>query len=71
METSQNRRRFLATFSSASVANVLGSRISSALEAPPETTTIRLLKALPICWAPNTWPTNFCARKAFQMSNMS
>jgi hypothetical protein len=43
MPTVQNRRRFLAALSSAGVAGSLGP--TNAQEAPPETTTIRLVKS--------------------------
>src|SRR6266436_6461592 len=48
----QNRRRFLETLSSAAAAAVIGPSESSAQEAPPETTTIRLAKHAGICIAP-------------------
>jgi NitT/TauT family transport system substrate-binding protein len=52
MQTPQNRRRFLATLSSAGAASLIGARDSFAQERPPETTTIRLAKSASICWAP-------------------
>jgi NitT/TauT family transport system substrate-binding protein len=52
MQTSQNRRRFLATLSSAGAASLIGARDSLAQERLPETTTIRLAKSASICWAP-------------------
>jgi NitT/TauT family transport system substrate-binding protein len=48
----QDRRRFLATLSSAGAASVMGASRSSAEDGPPETTTIRLGKAPGICTAP-------------------
>jgi NitT/TauT family transport system substrate-binding protein len=48
----QDRRHFLAALSSAGVAGLVGARRSSAQEAPPETTTIRLAKNDGICIAP-------------------
>src|SRR5215813_2943098 len=48
----QDRRRFLATLSSASVAGLIGSTKSFAQEAPPETTTLRLAKSPSLCIAP-------------------
>jgi NitT/TauT family transport system substrate-binding protein len=48
----QNRRRFLATLSSAGAASVMGATHSSAQDGPPETTTVRLGKAPGICVAP-------------------
>jgi NitT/TauT family transport system substrate-binding protein len=52
MQTTHNRRRFLATLSSAGAAALVGVRDSRAQEAPPETTTIRLAKHSGICNAP-------------------
>ena len=52
MQTTQNRRRFLATMSSAGAAGLMGVRNSLAQEAPPETTTIRLARHSGICNAP-------------------
>jgi NitT/TauT family transport system substrate-binding protein len=48
----QNRRRFLATLSSAGAAGLVRSAQSFAQEAPPETTTVRLAKINGICIAP-------------------
>jgi NitT/TauT family transport system substrate-binding protein len=52
MYTMQDRRRFLATLSSAGVAGLIGTPTSFAQEAPPETTTIRLAKNPSLCIAP-------------------
>jgi NitT/TauT family transport system substrate-binding protein len=52
MPTMQNRRGFLAAVSSAAVAGLVGGSDSSAQEAPPETTTIRLVKSSSLCIAP-------------------
>jgi NitT/TauT family transport system substrate-binding protein len=52
MQTEQNRRRVLATLSSAAAAALIGSERVSAQEAPPEVTTIRLAKVPGICIAP-------------------
>jgi NitT/TauT family transport system substrate-binding protein len=52
MQTIQNRRRFLATLSSAGAAGLMATPTSFAQEAPPETTTIRLAKSRSICIAP-------------------
>jgi NitT/TauT family transport system substrate-binding protein len=52
MPLMQDRRRFLATLSSAGVAGLLGPASSSAQEAPLETTTIRLGKIASVCIAP-------------------
>jgi len=52
MRTTQTRRRFLATLSSAGAASLMGTGTSSAQEGPPETTTIRLARVPSICRAP-------------------
>jgi NitT/TauT family transport system substrate-binding protein len=52
MQSTQTRRRLLATLSSATVAGLIGSGKVGAQEAPPETTTIRLAKNASICSAP-------------------
>ena len=52
MSMMHSRRRFLATLSSAGAAALIGPARSSAQEAPPETTTIRLVKSPSICIAP-------------------
>lgn len=52
MQSTQTRRRLLATLSSAMAAGVIGDARVSAQEAPPETTTIRLAKIPGICVAP-------------------
>jgi len=52
MYTMQDRRRFLATLSSAVAAGLIGPSNSVAQEAPPETTTIRLARNRSICIAP-------------------
>ena len=52
MPAVQNRRRFLATLSSAGAAGLVGSAKSFAEEGPPETTTLRLAKINGICIAP-------------------
>ena len=51
MQSTQNRRRFLATLSSAGAAGLIGAP-ALAQQAPPETTTIRLIKNAGICVAP-------------------
>ena len=50
--STQNRRRFLATLSSSAAAALIGPSRSSAQDAAPETTTIRLVKNPGICIAP-------------------
>ena len=52
MQSTQSRRRFLATLSSAGVAGLMGGRNSFAQEAAPETTTVRLAKIAGVCIAP-------------------
>jgi len=52
MQTTQSRRRFLAGLSAAGAAGVLGARASRADEAPPETTSLRLIYDPSICTAP-------------------
>ena len=52
MYTMQDRRRFLATLSSAGAAGLIGTPNSVAQEAPPETTIIRLARNRSICIAP-------------------
>ena len=52
MQSTQTRRRFLATLSSAGATRLIGSETASAQEAPPEVTTIRLTKLPGICIAP-------------------
>jgi NitT/TauT family transport system substrate-binding protein len=61
----QSRRRFLATLSSASAAAFLSTLKASAQDAPPETTTVRLVKALPICWAPQYLAEEFLRAEGF------
>src|SRR5262245_37682346 len=52
IQTGQDRRRMLATLSSAAAVALIGSETGSAQEAPPEVTTIRLAKVPGICIAP-------------------
>src|SRR5712691_8507013 len=52
MQPTPSRRRMLATLSSAAAAGLIGGAKASAQEAPPETTTIRLVKNAGICIAP-------------------
>jgi NitT/TauT family transport system substrate-binding protein len=52
MQSTQTRRSFLSTLSSAGVVGLVRARDSYAQEAPPETTTVRLGKIYGICIAP-------------------
>jgi NitT/TauT family transport system substrate-binding protein len=52
MQIGQSRRDFLASASLTMAAGMLGARASLADEAPPETTTVRLLKESAVCDAP-------------------
>jgi NitT/TauT family transport system substrate-binding protein len=52
MQSTQTRRSFLSTLSSAGVVGLVSPRDSYAQEAPPETTTVRLGKIYGICIAP-------------------
>jgi NitT/TauT family transport system substrate-binding protein len=52
MQSTQTRRTFLTTLSSAGVVGLVRARDSYAQEAPPETTTVRLGKIYGICIAP-------------------
>jgi hypothetical protein len=70
MQSTQNRRRFLATLSSAGAAGLIGAP-ALAQQAPPETTTIRLAKYSSICVAPySAPPMSCCVRKASPTSGM-
>src|SRR5947209_17210306 len=52
MRSTENRRRFLATLSSAGAAGLVSAGTSWGQEGPPETTTIRLARIPSICRAP-------------------
>ena len=52
MQTSQNRRRFLATLTATGTAGLIGLRQSKAQDGRLETTTVRLAKIPGICIAP-------------------
>ena len=52
MQIRQNRRRFLATLSSAGAAGLIAASNSSAQDLPLETTTITLVKSRSLCVAP-------------------
>jgi NitT/TauT family transport system substrate-binding protein len=52
MQSTQTRRSFLTTLSSAGIVGLVRARDSYAQEAPPETTTVRLGKIYGICIAP-------------------
>lgn len=53
MQTTQNRRRFLATLGSTGAAGLIGPPNSIAQDDRLETTTIRIAKTVGICVAPN------------------
>jgi NitT/TauT family transport system substrate-binding protein len=61
----QSRRRFLVTLSSVGTAAFLSTSNASAQDAPPETTTVRLFKALPICRAPQYLADEFLRAEGF------
>ena len=65
MSMIQNRRRFLATLSSVGAAGLIGVPQSSAQEAPPETTTLRLIQAPTICQAAQFMADEFLRREGF------
>jgi NitT/TauT family transport system substrate-binding protein len=52
MQSTQSRRRFLATLSSVGAAGLIGAPDALAQQAPPETATVRLAKIAGICVAP-------------------
>jgi NitT/TauT family transport system substrate-binding protein len=52
MQSKQSRRALLRTMSSAVAAAAISTRTTSAQEAPPETTSVRLAKIAGICIAP-------------------
>src|SRR5215813_6710258 len=52
MQTTQNRRRFLATLAATGAAGLVGPPTSSAQDGRLETTTIRIAKIAGICVAP-------------------
>jgi NitT/TauT family transport system substrate-binding protein len=52
MPSTQNRRRFLSALSAAGTLGLFGAPISSAEDAPLETTKIRFAKSAAICHAP-------------------
>jgi NitT/TauT family transport system substrate-binding protein len=52
METSQTRRRFLATLSLAGAAGLVRAPVAVAAERPPEITSVRFMRTPSICHAP-------------------
>jgi NitT/TauT family transport system substrate-binding protein len=52
MQNVQTRRRFLGTLAVAGAAAILPSSLAEAAEGPPETTSVRFIKAPVICIAP-------------------
>src|SRR5919108_392979 len=65
MQSTQNRRRFLATLSSAGAAGFIGASNSVALEGPPETTTIQLARNPSLCIAPQYLVEEFLRAEGF------
>src|SRR5262245_12139287 len=65
MQTTQSRRRFLATLSSAGAAGIIGAPSSFAQDAPPETTTVRLAKNPSLCIAPQYVVEDFLRTEGF------
>src|SRR5712691_10860780 len=65
MRMTHSRRRFLATLSSVSVAGLFGVPNSLAQEAPPETTTLRLIQLPTICQAAQFMAEPFFRREGF------
>src|SRR5262245_2997688 len=61
----QNRRRFLATLSSATTAALFGGSNGLAEEAPPETTRIRLYDWTGVCIAPQFVAEEFLKSEGF------
>jgi NitT/TauT family transport system substrate-binding protein len=52
VQVNENRRKFLATLSSAGAAGLIAASNTSAQDLPPETTTITLVKSRSLCVAP-------------------
>src|SRR5436309_404090 len=65
MQSTQSRRRFLATLSSAGAAGLIGASNSVAQEAPPETTTIQLARNPSLCIAPQYLVEEFLRAEGF------
>jgi NitT/TauT family transport system substrate-binding protein len=65
MQSTQNRRRFLATLSSAGAAGLIGASSSVAQEAPPETTTIQFARNPSLCIAPQYLVEEFLRAEGF------
>ena len=65
MQRLENRRRFLATLTSAGAAGLIGTSNSSAQEPPPETTTVRLSKITGTCIAPQYIAEEFLRLEGF------
>src|SRR5438067_1607148 len=69
MRSTQNRRRFLVTLSSAGAAGLLSTGTSLAEEGPLETTTIRLARAPSICRAPQYMTEELLRSEGFTAVN--
>ena len=65
MQSTQSRRRFLTTLSSAGVVGLIDSRNSFADEASPETTRLRLIQAPTICQAAQFMAEQLLRREGF------
>ncbi len=65
MRTLQSRRDFVVSLSAAGAAGMLGARAALADDAPPETTTVRLLKESGICIAPELVATDLLRAEGF------
>ena len=65
MPVVQNRRRFLATLSSATTAGLFGGAKAFAEELPPETTRIRLYDWTGVCIAPQFVAEEFLKSEGF------
>ena len=70
MQINRSRRDFLATLSAAGATSIVGARKLLADEAPPEVTTVRLVKQLGVCTAPQELPRICCVQKASRTFSM-
>src|SRR5438105_8689294 len=65
MQSTQSRRRFLATLSSAGAAGLISAPTSFAQEAPPETARLRLVRTPSICQAAQFTAEDLLRREGF------